>query len=99
MVLLSVLWIMHKKTCAQIEALLQSLSPVSVKVIDNSHLHVGHEGAKGGGGHFAVSVVASAFEGLMTIKRHRLVYQAVDELFASGAIHALEVEALTPKES
>lgn len=90
---------MHKETCDQIESLLNSLSPISVKVIDNSHLHVGHAGAKDGGGHFAVTVVSDDFKGMMKIKRHRMVYQAVDALFASGAIHALEVEALTPEES
>ena len=90
--------IMHKETSERIEALLQSLSPSSVDVTDNSHLHVGHAGAKDGGGHFAVTVVSGEFEGLMKIKRHRLVYQAVNELFESGAIHALEVEAVTQKE-
>ncbi|WP_154224579.1 BolA family protein [Marinicella rhabdoformis] len=89
---------MHKETCERIEALLQSLSPTSVQVTDNSHLHVGHEGAKDGGGHFAVTVVADVFNGLLKIKRHRMVYQAVNELFESGAIHALEVEAVTHEE-
>lgn len=89
---------MHKETSERIEALLQSLSPTSVQVTDNSHLHVGHEGAKGGGGHFAVTVVSSAFKGLLKIKRHRMVYQAVNELFVSGAVHALEVQALTDEE-
>lgn len=90
---------MHPETCREIESMLQSLQPNHVAVTDNSHLHVGHAGAKDGGGHFAVLVVADAFVDLNRIKRHRLVYQAVQPLFESGAIHALEIDAQTLAES
>ncbi len=89
---------MHPETCREIEAKIQTLQPSHVQVTDNSHLHVGHAGAKDGGGHFAVQVVAEAFTGLNRIKRHRLVYQTVQPLFDNGAIHALEIDALTPQE-
>lgn len=89
---------MHPETCQKIEQSMQSLNPESVEVTDNSHLHVGHAGAKDGGGHFAVKVVSDQFTDLSRIKRHRLVYQLVNELFTSGAIHALEVEALNTEE-
>jgi len=83
---------------ADIEVLLLAWGAAQVVVINNSHLHEGHAGAKSGGGHYAARVVAEQFTGLSRIKRHRLVYAQVNELFASGAIHALEVEALTPEE-
>ncbi|MCX7554540.1 BolA family transcriptional regulator [Marinicella sp. S1101] len=85
----------HSETIKQIEQLLVAWGATEVVVTDNSHLHVGHEGAKSGGGHFAVLVKAQAFKGLNRIKAHRLVYQQLNELFTSGAIHALEVEAQT----
>ncbi len=88
----------HNHTAKQIEQALMAWGAQSVSVTDNSHLHVGHEGAKSGGGHFAVVVVSDEFEGLNRIKSHRLVYQQLNDLFQSGLIHALEVEAQLPQE-
>lgn len=83
------------QTAKDLKRLLQALEPLHLEVIDNSHLHRGHEGAKAGGGHFAVRIVSARFEGMNAIKRHRLVYQAVDQLLQSGAIHALEIDAIS----
>ena len=88
----------HRPTVMKIEQLLQQWGAASVEVTDNSHLHVGHAGARSGGGHFAVKVVADAFAGQSRIQRHRAVYQQLTDLFTSGAIHALEVEAKTTEE-
>ncbi len=88
----------HQLTSQQIEQLLNAWGASQVQVTNNSHLHVGHAGAKSGGGHFAVRVVAAQFAAQNRIKRHRLVYAQLQELFENGAIHALEVEALTPEE-
>jgi BolA protein len=74
----------------------QALAPLSLEVIDEGHLHAGHAGE--GQGHFRVKVVSEAFEELMPIKRHRLVYDAVGELMGAG-IHALAIEAATPSEA
>ena len=68
-----------------------------VEVTDESHLHVGHAGARSGMGHFHVKIVASEFAGLSLIKRHRLVYGAVDELMKTD-IHALGIDAIAPNE-
>ncbi|MFV0544312.1 BolA family protein [Marinicella pacifica] len=88
----------HQETRELIEQTLRYWGAQSVKVTDNSHLHIGHEGAKSGGGHFAAMVVSSQFAGMNRLKRHRLVHQQVKELWDNGRIHALEVEALTPEE-
>jgi BolA protein len=85
----------HIETKQKIKKLLLNWGAKEVEVYDNSHLHVGHEGAKSGGGHFAVKVVSNNFTGKSRIQCHRLVYQQLSKLFASGAIHALEVEAIT----
>ncbi len=87
----------HSQTAEKIVKRLTQWGAVKVEVTDNSHLHVGHEGAKSGGGHFAVWVEAAAFTGLNRLKSHRLVYQQLDPLFQSGEIHALEVEAVSPQ--
>lgn len=76
---------------------LAPLAPTRVELIDDSALHAGHEGAKGGGGHYRLLVVSTAFAGKSTVLRHRLVYDALGELMR-GRIHALSIKSLTPDE-
>ena len=52
----------------------------------------------GGEGKFEATVVSSAFEGLMPVKRHQLVYATVREQIADGSLHALSIRPLTPGE-
>jgi BolA protein len=76
-------------------ALRDRLGAVHVEVIDESHLHAGHAGAKSGGGHFRATIVSARFEGLSAVAAQRLVYQALaDEM--GGEIHALAMKTLTP---
>lgn len=73
-----------------------ALTPEQLSVTDDSEDHVGHAGARSGG-HYTVSIVANAFEGLRLTERHRLVYQALGELMQSK-IHALRIQAKAPNE-
>ena len=75
--------------------LIAALHPLSLEVIDEGHLHIGHAGE--GSGHFRLRIVSTAFAGKSAIERHRLVYAALDELMARG-IHALAIEARSPAE-
>lgn len=52
----------------------------------------------GDGSKFMARVVSDSFEGLSTLKRHKLVYAVLDEHIKSGAIHALSIKALTTSE-
>ena len=70
----------------------EALSPTSLEIIDDSHKHVGHAGARGGGGHFSVNIVATAFEGKGLIQKHRMVYEAVGDMM-NADIHALSINA------
>ena len=89
---------MNGVTAERIEtALREALHPAVLEVIDDSHLHAGHAGAKEGR-HFTVRVSSEAFEGLSRVARHRLVYDAARSLIAEG-IHALAIQARTPAES
>lgn len=88
-------------TQARIERLierLQSLEPDRLEVIDDSHHHAGHAGAADGRGHFTVLVVSKRFAGQNTLRRHRLVYEAVGDMMMTD-IHALSIEALAPGEA
>ena len=77
--------------------LAEALAPVSIDVIDESHKHAGHEGARDGRGHFAVRIVSAAFEGVNLLARHRLVYDALGPLMQTD-IHALSLKAQAPSE-
>ena len=80
---------------AEIEQRLQVLGPEQIEVIDDSAKHHGHEGAKSGGGHFRLRIVASCFSGLTALSRHRLVYDALGSLMRRE-IHALSIDASAP---
>jgi BolA protein len=79
------------------DTLQQALTPSTLDVQDDSHLHAGHAGALEGR-HFSVRVVSPAFDGLSRVARHRLVYDAARSLIAEG-IHALAIDARTPDEA
>jgi BolA family transcriptional regulator, general stress-responsive regulator len=71
-----------------------AFSPRHLEVVDESHKHAGHAGARPGGEtHFRVRIVAAVFDGKGRLDRHRLVNEALaDEL--AGPVHALSITAL-----
>lgn len=79
------------------QLLTDALSPTALTIEDDSASHAGHAGNTGGG-HYNVTIISDQFEGLSLIKRHRLVYDAVDELMVSD-IHALSIKAKSPSET
>jgi BolA protein len=86
---------MFPDTCQAIHRTLEaSLSPHSLEVVDNSHLHVGHAGAKEnpGQGHFHVRIGAQALQGRNMVQQHRLIYAALTAIMSK--IHALEITIL-----
>lgn len=52
----------------------------------------------GGGDHYQVAVVSSAFTGRSLVQQHQMVYGAVREAMSSEAIHALALKTYTPEE-
>lgn len=79
------------------QRLTEHFAPLALEIKDESHLHAGHASA-GGAGHFAIHIVSAAFSGHNAVQRHRMVYQAVDDIMGSE-IHALSIQALTPEEA
>lgn len=73
------------------------LAPLQLDLIDDSHLHAGHAGARSGGGHYRLAIVSAAFSGKNTVARHRLVYEALGDMMRND-IHALAIQARTPDE-
>lgn len=84
----------------KIESKLQAaLDPESLEVIDESHRHVGHVGARPEGEtHFSIHVVSNAFAGCNRVERQRMVYTALAEEL-KGPVHALSVRAQAPGET
>ncbi|HTY04019.1 MAG TPA: BolA family protein [Rhodocyclaceae bacterium] len=70
------------------------LDPSHVELMDDSARHAGH-GAHGG--IYRLVVVSPRFNGLATMARHRLVYDALRDLMG-GQIHAISITARTPTE-
>jgi BolA protein len=62
-------------------------------VIDESHRHAGHAGARPDGeSHFRVRIVAEAFRGKSRVEQHRMVNAVLaDEL--KERVHALAIES------
>ncbi len=84
---------------AKMRERLAALQPESLEIIDESEQHRGHAGAAPGGEtHWRVSIVSPRFAGQSTVARHRMVYQALDELM-QNPIHALAIQARAPEES
>lgn len=78
--------------------LAEGLKPRRLSIVDESHKHAGHAGARAGGeSHFRVEVVSAAFTGLTRVARQRLVYGLLAEEL-KGPIHALALSTLTPEE-
>ena len=85
---------------AIMSTLISVLKPTSITLTDNSSQHAGHAGSKGweesGESHFALEIVAEAFEGKKLVMRHQLIYMLLGDVMPK--IHALEISAKAPSE-
>ena len=78
--------------------LTERFTPVRLEIVDESHRHAGHAGARPEGEtHFAVTIVAAEFIGLNRLARQRLVYGILADELASP-VHALSLTTLAPDE-
>ncbi|MDF1687340.1 MAG: BolA protein [Parvibaculaceae bacterium] len=81
------------------EKLTAALHPHQLEVIDESHLHAGHGGARPEGEtHFRVVIVSPLFEGESRVARHRMVTKVLAAEM-NNPIHALALKTQTPKEA
>ncbi|MEO9122948.1 MAG: BolA family protein [Burkholderiaceae bacterium] len=71
---------------------LSALAPTRLEILDESHLHAGHEGSKNGASHFRIVISSSRFNGVSALARHRLVYDLLHDLIPFP-IHALAIVA------
>jgi BolA protein len=78
--------------------LTERFAPTRLVIVDESHRHAGHAGARPEGEtHFAITIVAPAFSGLGRVARQRLVYETLADELATR-VHALSLSARAPDE-
>jgi BolA protein len=77
------------------QCLQAAFAPLELSIEDESHMHAGHAGARGGQSHFRVRIVAEAFRGVPAVARHRQVYAALGDMLKTD-IHALSIAASVP---
>jgi stress-induced morphogen len=85
-------------------AKLSMLQPSELVLDNESHKLAGHAGMNGQSrreSHFNLRIVASCFEGLSLVQRHKMIYSLLADQMQSGPgehIHALSISARTPSE-
>jgi BolA protein len=80
------------------EKLTKAFAPERLDVIDESHRHAGHAGARPGGEtHYSIYIVSQAFQGKSRIERHRMINATLSSELA-GSVHALAIHAKSPGE-
>ena len=77
-----------------------ALSPTSLEIVNESHLHAGHQESFDGSGetHLRIKVVSEVFEGMSRVNRHRAINELVLEEIEQG-LHAIAIEAKAPSEA
>jgi BolA family transcriptional regulator, general stress-responsive regulator len=80
------------------EKLAAAFAPQNLDVVDESHQHAGHAGARPSGEtHFRVTIVAESFRGKSRLERHRMINSILAPELAAG-VHALAIHASAPGE-
>lgn len=74
------------------------MTPQQIQQLIATQMPEAQVDVSGGEGKFVANVTSDVFEGLMPIKRHKLVYACVNDQIASGELHALTIVAKTPAE-
>jgi len=81
------------------EKINNALSPISLEIVNESHLHAGHQESFDGSGetHLRIKVISPRFEGMSRVDRHRAINELVADEMAKG-LHAIAIEARAPSE-
>jgi BolA family transcriptional regulator, general stress-responsive regulator len=81
------------------DKLTRAFAPERLDVVDESHRHAGHAGARAGGEtHYSVYIVSQAFQGKSRVERHRMVNATLASELKAG-VHALAIRAAAPGEA
>jgi BolA family transcriptional regulator, general stress-responsive regulator len=92
------MWAMTLQTSIE-EKLKAAFAPERLSVINESHLHAGHQPDMTGTGetHMRVRIVSAKFAGMPRLQRHRAINELLKPELDAG-LHALAVEPAAPGE-
>ena len=77
----------------------QALKPISIKITDDSDLHVGHAEASGAGEtHFRLEIISEEFTNKTRVDRERLIHSLLADEFAAG-LHSISIKASSPNDN
>ena len=73
--------------------MLKAFNPLSLEIINESHLHAGHQPGFDGQGesHIRVRMIAEHFNGMSRVNVHRAINEICAEEIAAG-LHALAID-------
>ncbi len=77
----------------------EAFNPDKLEVINESHLHAGHQPGFDGTGesHIRIRIITSQFDDITLIDRHRKINALLDDEIRAG-LHAVAIEAHSPAE-
>lgn len=81
------------------EKLATAFQPQYLEVLNESHLHAGHQEHFDGAGetHLRLRIIADAFTGMNRLERHRAINAIIAEELVDP-VHAFAIEAAAPGE-
>ncbi len=74
------------------------MDAATVKALLQDHLPDCEFHVQGEGSNYDIVAVGAVFDGLRPVKKQQLVYGALSEEIAGGAIHAVNIRTFTPQE-
>ena len=76
-----------------------AFNPDKLEIINESHLHAGHQPGFDGSGesHIRIKLVSSEFDGMNRVERHRKINALLNHEMDRG-LHAVAIEAHSPTE-
>jgi len=68
-----------------------------IKALINAQLSLDELHVKGENGHYQVIAVSNIFDGMSRVKQQQSIYAPLNDVIASGAVHAVSIKAFTPE--
>lgn len=75
------------------------MQPNEIKALLEASIEGSDVDVSSDGSHVTIKVVSAIFEGMRPVQKQQLVYKVLADQIASGAIHAVHMQTLTPAEA
>jgi len=74
------------------------MDATTVQALVQKHLPDCQVEVQGEGANYDITVTGEVFEGLRPVRRQQLVYSALTQVIADGAVHAVNIRTFTADE-